>query len=121
MDSKFIVCLKKNTSLNKDVLGNLALRVCVQFPLFVNSKNSWTVENDHWKIAQNLQEPQLSKLRKIASTKNVLTDGINYSIMWFWSTWNYWITNSIVITFVLRIEQSNDGTKPTAKSCRNHF
>ena len=44
LDSIIVFCLKKNTFLNKDVLGNLAFWACIKFPLFVNSKyqlSSW--------------------------------------------------------------------------------
>ena len=69
LDSKFVICLKKNTFLIKDVLGNLAFWACIEFPLFVNSKNQLSSWKEYLEYVQGLQEAQLPQPRNLEVLK----------------------------------------------------
>ena len=69
------------------MLGNLAFQACMEFPVYLSIvKASWAVEKDNWKTCKKLflfAEAHCHNREKLAGTKNVLTDGIKNSIMWF--------------------------------------
>ena len=69
------------------MLGNLAFQACMEFPVYLSIvKASWAVDKEYWKMCKKLflfAEAQLPQPEKLAGTKNVLTDGIKNSIMWF--------------------------------------